>query len=73
MVDLDKAEFGMQLTHFGLVHKTNVTPALVRAYWDDLSRMTRLDFDRACAELRRSNQWFPKPSEFFKAARKGWT
>lgn len=72
MVDLDKPEFGTQLTHFGVIHKFAVTPAVRLAYWEDLKSMSRADFDRACVELRHTSQWFPKPVEFRKASRKGW-
>jgi hypothetical protein len=73
MNDLDKPEFGTQLAHFGIVHKFTVTDAIRRAWWDDLRDMSRMDFDRACVDLRHNSQWFPKPNEFRKAARKGWT
>jgi hypothetical protein len=70
--DLDKAEFGTQLTHFGVIHKFTVTPVVRQSYWEDLKDMSRANFDRACIELRRTSQWFPKPFQFRQAARKGW-
>lgn len=56
----------------GVIHKQNVTQVTVRAYWDVLREMSRVDFDRACVELKRTTQWMPKPVEFFRATRKGW-
>lgn len=74
MVDVDKVNFAEQLNHFGVIHpNTRVTKELVVAYWADLSGMSRPNFDRACDELRRWSKWYPKPSDFFAAANKGWT
>lgn len=72
MVNSDKAEFVRQLTHFGTVHRFTVTDTVRDGWWEDLQDMSREDFDRACKELRRSSQWFPKPFQFRQAARKGW-
>lgn len=73
MVDLDKPYFTDQLRHFGTVHKVTVTDAMRLAYWEDLRNMEITSFARACSQLRRTSQWMPKPCEFIKAARVGWT
>jgi hypothetical protein len=62
------------MSHFALVHKQPTpSPALLRAYFEDLKEMSMPDFERAQAVLRRTAQWFPKPAEFIRAARTGWT
>ena len=68
----DFDEFKAQMRHFGSVHGKSITEDLARAYWQDLKAMGREDFDRACAKLRRTSQWFPKPADFWREGEVVW-
>lgn len=73
MVDPDDKDFfSTELEHFGTVNRITVSPAMKRAYWEDLQAMSLDDFKRVCKHLRRTTKWMPKPSEFWAARRVGW-
>lgn len=73
MTDDDYGHFMQSIRHFAVVHKQVPSNELLFAYWEDLKQMARVEFDRVATILRKTSKWMPKPAEFWKESRRGWT
>lgn len=72
MDDTDKDRFATLITDLAHIQRINVSKATMVSYFDTLKEMPLAEFERAAAYLKKHSPWFPKPCEFFAAARKGW-
>jgi hypothetical protein len=68
----DFPRFKAELQHFAVVHGKTLTKDLVTAYWQDLKAMDVDAFMRASQRLRRTSEWFPKPSAFLREGEPLW-
>lgn len=72
MIESDKPVFAQCVKQLSVLHRTVVSDALLKAYWEALVEMPIEDFNRAYKHLIKHGQWFPKPAEFWAARRQGW-
>lgn len=73
MIESDKPAFASAMNDFGVIYNHDITPPLLRVYWEVLKDMKLGDFERAVGVIHRTGEFFPKPSDFIRAERAGWT
>lgn len=72
MEDDDKKHVGEAIRQLCGVHRIKPTTDMQAGFWLALKDMSRADFDRSLAHIRKYSKWPPVPAHFWAALKQGW-